>query len=110
MSNAPNTRKRKKPAFDLDAIEVEATGEPFRFTLGGTEYTIPTLVDFRVTAFLSENDWANAIRVLVGPEQWQKILDGTEPLTLERCIAIIEQWTTHIGISAGKSRASTRSS
>lgn len=101
---------RKKTPFDLDAIEVEAVGEPFRFTLGGTEYTVPIVVDFRVSAYLADNDWGNAIRVMVGPEQWSQINAGTEPLTLERSMAIVEQFTKHIGTTAGKSSASTPSS
>ena len=99
-----------KAPFDVDAIEVEASGTPFKFTFGGETYTVPAIVDFKITAHLRRGDFASAIEAMVGPEQWQKILASDAVLNLERANAIVTAFAEHVGTTVGKSRASRRSS
>lgn len=99
-----------REAFDADALEIEATGEPFVFTLGGKNYTMPAVMDFRVASYLRDGDFGGAVELLVGPDQWQAILKGAGVLTMERAIGIWTAYAAHLGTTPGKSRASRRSS
>lgn len=93
---------RKKPALDIDAIEVEATGQPFVFKFAGKQFIVPNVVDFRIAPKLRAGDWGGAVEMIVGPVQWQAIVDSGEVLSLERAMAIVNGFTAHVGASAGK--------
>lgn len=106
MSNAPNpARKRAKPKpkpFDLDALDVEAMGTPFTFTFGGEEYELPVVADLAVGELLTDGDWSGAIRKMLGPGQWARVVASDAVLDMTRAIELVNAFTAHIGTTAGE--------
>lgn len=70
-------RTQKKAAvFDADAARaarLEALGEPFRFTFGGQEFTLPGPKEWPIEAVtrLSEGDLTGALVGLLGADQYR---------------------------------------
>lgn len=98
-----------KPIFDLDALEVEATNEPFVFTFGGKQYVVPAIIDLRITAALQRGDYASAVRALVGEDQWASIVASDAVLDTARADLLIRAFAEHCGTSPGKSSGSSSS-
>lgn len=100
---------KPKPVFDLDALEVETTNEPFVFTFGGKQYVVPAIIDLRITAALRQGDYATAVRVLVGEDQWASIVASDAVLDTARADTLIRAFGEHCGASPGKSGGSPSS-
>lgn len=109
-----NIRSKTAPAgkpFDLDAVEAEASGEPFEFTFGGRTYTLPHLkdIDRRVLDAADQGDIAamkEAFRTGLG-DDFEEF--DAQPMKLGTLDALFRAWTEHSGLQPGESRASTRS-
>lgn len=97
---------KPKPVFDLDALEVEASGEPFVFTFDGKQYIVPAILDLRVTDALSRGNYSAAVRCLVGEQQWASIVESDAVLDTARADLLIRAFGEHIGATRGKSSAS----
>lgn len=100
-----------KTPFDLDAVEAEASGEPFEFTFGGRTYTLPHLkdIDRRVLDAADQGDIAamkEAFRTGLGSDYAEF---DAKPMKLGSLDALFRAWTEHSGLTPGESRASTRS-
>lgn len=96
--------------FDLDAVEDEATGEPFRFTAGGEQFTCisPQDADWQASADVDEPGGLRAfIAELLGDDyaRFTKV-----NVTNRQLNALIEAAQKHYGIKTGESKASPRSS
>lgn len=99
--------------FDLDALEVEQNSTPFEFTWAGEQFTIGAGgIDIRVTGLLHDGDWAGAVKMLMGDDEWQRLLGvkAGKPFQLEHAIALVNAYAEHLGTTVGKSSASSTSS
>lgn len=96
--------------FNLDAVEVEASGKPFVFTFGGEKYTIDAPPDVQGAAMLERGEVSAAMERLLGEEQWARIIASDEVLDGNRFAALFEAMGDHFGVDAGKSSGSSRSS
>jgi len=94
--------------FDLDALESE--GEPFHFRHGGEDYELPPDPDIRAAVAQGEGNVLKALELLLGEEQWERILASDAVLDSKKFNALMAAYEKHIGASMGESEASTRSS
>ena len=98
--------------FDLDALEAEATGEPFTFRLGGEMFQLapPETADWQVVDAMAENNAGLRAYVadLMSPEEYQRF--SSHKLSSKNLTALLAAANQHYGTSAGKSRPSARSS
>lgn len=99
-------------SMDLDALEHEATEEPFTFTLGGQVYELhnPEDVDWQDNSELAEaneNDLRPLVRMLLGEEQYAGFAENRVPLW--KLGKLIDGYYEHHGLGPGESKASSRS-
>ncbi len=95
----------QKKVYDLDALEAEASGEPFHFRLGGKEYTLPPFnaLDKKLLDALNQGDQQVAIEALrmgLGKED-AKTFDAT-PAKLSTVNELFRQWAKESGIDVGE--------
>lgn len=66
----PATAKPASAVFDVDALQRDGTAEPFRFTLGGEDFTCadPDDMDWQVADALSADDVAGIMRATLGEQ------------------------------------------
>jgi hypothetical protein len=96
--------------FDLDAVEDEATAEPFRFTAGGKQFTCisPQDADWQTSADVETGPGLKAfVEELLGDDynEFAKLR-----VTNRQLNQLIEAAQKHYGITMGESKASPRSS
>jgi hypothetical protein len=96
--------------FDLDAVAREAAGEPFRFRFGGEDYELPSHVDIRAIAKLSIGQFYEALQLMLGDEQWQRMLAADAVFDDQTLRSLMEAYAAHSGTELGESSASTGSS
>lgn len=97
-------------ALDLDAVTAEATTtEPFKFTFGGEKYKVTAEnADMRIVIRMTDNELAEALRLMLGAEQYARLDASPEAFTDERLAALYEGWCAHYGLGEpGKSEASS---
>ncbi len=96
--------------FDLDAVENEARGEVFTFTLGGEVFQMlpPEEVDWKVADDISQGEGLKAfVRELLG-DDYERF--AKHKLPSRKLGMLIDECTRFYGITPGESKASTRSS
>lgn len=98
--------------FDLDAVIAEREPRaPFEFTFGGEAFVLPPAMDLRVIAALSSGRFDDGLRMLLGPEQWEKIQQVDAVFDSAAFEALFKAFGDHLGADLmGESQASTRSS
>lgn len=98
--------------FDLDAVEAEVKREPFVFTLGGRQWTLPHMEDMD-RQIIHHIDQGNqklareAIRLGLGEDVYAEF--DELPLSLGGVDKLFEAWMRHSGMASGNSQASTGS-
>ena len=97
-------------SYDLDAAVREDRGEPFVFTLGGQEFTLPHQKDvdkkfLLVADELRGDSIIQALRIALG-EQWEAF--DAIPLSISGVEKLYEAWNEHSGVESGEGSASTR--
>lgn len=95
--------------LDLDALEHEAKGNPFRFMLGGKEYTMasPEEADWR--AELNDVESMQMfMRDVLGDKQYAQF--SAHRLPGWKLGRLFEEATKHYGLDSGEGPASPRSS
>lgn len=85
--------------FDLDALERDTNGEPFVFRFDSVEYTLPARPDVRFAAAMQEGRYGDALRKLLGREQWATLDASDAPFDDEMFKKVIEAYAEHCGIS-----------
>lgn len=95
--------------FDLDALAKDVTAEPFRFRFGGEDYEIPCLIDMRWVAAIETDRVDDALRLLLGPEQYRRMQQSPAVFDRLQFDALVGAFFTHVGSSLGESPASTDS-
>jgi hypothetical protein len=93
-------------SFDLDAV----LGLPFTFTFDGEEYELPVDVPWNVSELLSEGKPEEAFRLLLGPDQWQRLDDAPKVFGPKAFTAVLGAYMEHLGLREGESQASPSSS
>lgn len=112
-TRSPRNPKLSAPAkaFDLDAVEAESAGEPFPFTFGGKEYTLPHVqdVDRKVLVSADHGDVGamNALFEVGLGDDYDRF--NAEPMKIRSLNALFEAWLKHCGLEPGELGASTRS-
>lgn len=96
--------------IDLDAIQNEADDKPFEFTFGGDTYTLPPRIDMRAVGAMSEGRVGDALRMMLGAEQWKRIQQAEAVLDDRKLGALMEAYAEHNGVTVGESSASVSSS
>lgn len=96
--------------FDLDALEHEATAEPFTFRLGGDVFTAisPTDADWQATA---DTETPGGLKAFMGEllgDDYDRFAEHR--LSNEGLGKLIEACQKHYGVKTGESKASPRSS
>lgn len=94
--------------FDLDALESE--GKPFPFRHGGEDYELPPSIDLRVALAEEAGKIDEALRLLLGTEQWDRIVASEAVFDSTKFVALMEAYKKHLGVAAGESLASSPSS
>lgn len=95
--------------FDLDALEAEARGAEFPFTLGGERFVLPAAsdADWRAVAAIDSGQLRHGFRLLMGDEQFARF--ETKPLSAGKLGKLVEAYLTHQGMTPGEPPASTDS-
>lgn len=101
-------------SFDLSAAIAEANAKkapvaPFEFDFAGEKYTLPARVDLRAAALL-RRDALRGLELLLGAEQWKRMLAGNEVFDEDGLMILIENYAAHTGSTLGESSASSTSS
>ncbi len=96
--------------FDLDAVESEAVGEPFRFKFDGVEYLVTEPPDVQGATMLQQKDIGGAMSRLIGPKAWAKIMASDTRLDAARFHALFAAIGDHFGVDVGESQGSASSS
>lgn len=96
--------------LDLDALVNEAKGVPFRFKFGGDVYDLGSHMDVRAATLMTKGDIDAAMRILMGNEQWQRMMDSPQLLTAEAFVAIFNGFAAHSGVDLPNSSDSASSS
>lgn len=95
--------------FDLDAFVSEVTEEPFRFRFGGEQYELPARFDIRAVAALAAGRLDDALRMLLGVAQWERIQAVDAVLDERGLKALLDRYMAHSGVDLGEPLASTGS-
>ena len=98
-------RKPVAVDLDLDALAREATDDkttPFTFRIHGQVFSLAdaTECDFRVLDALDQGQLAEAIRLLLGDEQYAKFT--TKPVSIKALKDILGGWSNHKGLTLGE--------
>lgn len=109
-TRSPRAAKPTK-AFDLDAVEAQANGEPFDFDFGGRIYTLPHVQDLDRKVLLAADQgeqaaMAELLRSGLGEDHAEF---DAQPMKLRSLEALFKAWLKHCGLEPGELRASTRS-
>lgn len=97
-----NTRNRTKPLepLDLDVLLAETKNEPYTFTLGGAERTLPHAKTLTVGQ-LRALDRGEIDEVLpeIADEETSDVVVALPAFALD---SLIDRWLKHSGIDMGK--------
>jgi hypothetical protein len=118
-SAKPSPIKTQDVPFDLDAVEREASGKEYHFTLGGNDFVMPALGRLdrkaikRLGKLAASGEIDNlefideTLALALGPDQFAKF--DELPLSQAGVQALFEDWSTHSGVDVPESSASTDS-
>ncbi|MGE3835244.1 MAG: hypothetical protein AB7H43_10705 [Acidimicrobiia bacterium] len=95
--------------FDLNAVIAEQTAEPFRFVFGDGTYVLPATPDIRAVAFLAEGHLEQALRALLGPDQWAQLEAEPSVFDVLAFRSLLDAYMAHTGAAVGEALASTDS-
>lgn len=97
-------RKSVEVDLDLDALAREATDvpEPFTFRIHGHVFSIApgSEADFRVLDQINQDKIAEAVRLLLGDEQYAKFTE--KPVSMRTLKALLSGWSSHKGLDLGE--------
>lgn len=97
-------RKTATVDLDLDALarEAQETPEPFTFRLHGHVFQMAagSDADFRALDEINRDNITNAIRLLLGDEQFDKFVQ--KPVSMRTLRTLLEGWSNHKGLSLGE--------
>ena len=111
MSNTKTARPLNpgKPRFNLDAVEAEATGQPFEFDWHDESYSLPSAgdADWRALAALDSGKLEAGLRGLMGDDQYDRF--ASRPLATKKLGKLVEAYLEYQGVKPGELQASAGS-
>jgi hypothetical protein len=96
--------------YVLEAIEREADPKAWHFTFDGDDYTLPSDFDMRAMAAFTGGRLDDAFRILLGPEQWQRMQASPKTFGYSQFEALMKTYSSAIGVDLEKAQASASSS
>lgn len=96
--------------YHVDAIAREADPNPWEFEFGGETYTLPSDLDMRAMAALNGGRLDDALRILIGPEQWERMQASSYVFGPKQLNDLMQTYLSDLGIDLGKPLPSTDSS
>lgn len=96
--------------FKVEAIDREADPTPWEFEFDGDVYRLPSDVDMRVLAAMEGGRLDDALKLLLGPAQWQRMNESTCIFGATQLQALMEAYMNDLGLDLGKPSPSTESS
>lgn len=94
-------------AFDLDAALAEReVRPPWAFTFGGRQFTISAEPDVRALAALTGGRLDDALRMMLGEQQWTDIQQVDALLDVAGLQLLLERYADYAGLNLGESPAS----
>lgn len=109
MPRGPATMAEQPEICDLDALEADEAGTPFIFRFGGEKYALPPRMDLRAVAALQGGRFDDALRLMLGPEQWEQMQSAAAVFDAYKLEKLFDAYGRHQGVSLGESSASTGS-
>lgn len=96
--------------YRVEAIAREADKEAWRFEFDGDEYSLPHDFDMRAAAAFNANDLEGGLRVLLGDEQWERIVASKKVFGVKELRDLLAAYCDGIGVDLGEFAASSSSS
>ena len=96
--------------YHVDAVLREADGDAWPFEFGGETYTLPSDFDMRAAVALQANRIEDALRIMLGEEQWDRLCASPYVFGAKQLDDIMSAYTEALGIDVGESQASSGSS
>jgi hypothetical protein len=94
----------------VDELMQAENKEPFEFDFGGEDYILPPHIDIRAVAAMSAGRLDDALRMLLGPDQWSKLQASPKVFNDMHLKVIMDGYAKYAGgVEAGESSASTGS-
>lgn len=103
----PDTNEPGPVDCDLDTILAEADERPpFTFRFDGETYTLPPDLDLRSIAAFEGDRLDDGLRLLLGPDQWERLQKSPKAFTNKHLDRIGRDYAKHRGEDLGESEAS----
>lgn len=97
-------------ALDLDQLAAEAEHASFEFTFNEETYELPGNPDYKAMIALQHGRIIEALELLLGPDQFDRIDGSDKTLGISQVVALIEAYAEFLGLTLGESMASSSSS
>lgn len=94
--------------FDVDALMAERDQRPFRWRWAGDVWEFPPRMDLRVVQAVDQGDILGAVQMLLGDEQWTRLVDVPEILDAVTLKAVIDRYVEKQGLSVPNSGRPSR--
>jgi hypothetical protein len=89
-------------AFDLDAVIAEREPKPaYEFRFGGEMFTLPAEPDVRALAAFSGGRLDEALRMLLGRAQLERMEAVEAVLDVDALKSLLESYAAHAGLDLG---------
>lgn len=98
-TNGLDVHGTEEDIFDVDALMAERDQRPFLFRWAGEVWSFPFSMDVRVVQAVNKGEVLEAVEMLLGPEQWARLVDVPEILDVVTLKAIIDRYVERQGLS-----------
>src|SRR5687768_12742240 len=87
--------------FKLDDLRAPAESTPFEFEFGGARFSLPAVLDVRARLLLDaagdgDGKAEQALRVMLGAEQWDRLLAVPDVLDVRMLHGLMEAYGRHL--------------
>lgn len=94
--------------FDVDALIAEKDQRPFRWRFAGQVWEFPWALDFRVVELVDDRKILAAVEMLMGEEQYARLVAVPEILGVAELTGIIDRYLARQGLSVPNSGRPSR--
>lgn len=89
--------------FDVDALIAERDQRPFRWRWAGEVWEFPAAMDIRVVQLVDDRQTLEAIEMLMGPEQWARLVELPEIIDIVTLKAVVDRYIEKQGLTVPNS-------